>query len=90
MSSNRLEKLLFRFNQTNARGMRRLRRMLRSSGFQNRALGEATLEIQKRGYSPMDAALQVASLASFAFEMDVCYMPLKNCTLLPEFVIELY
>lgn len=73
MRTNTLEKLHFRFNRCNESGMRRLRRLLRSSGYENSVFEKATLEIRKLDASPMDIALRVASLAYFAFEMDVCY-----------------
>ncbi|MFA5077826.1 MAG: hypothetical protein WC488_05370 [Candidatus Micrarchaeia archaeon] len=69
--------------------MRRLRRMLRSSGFENRVLEETIIEVRKRQKNPMDTALRVASLASFAFEMDVCYRKMVTKEGVSGFAVEL-
>jgi len=63
--------------------------MLRSSGFENSVLEESTLEIRRIDLNPMKTALHVASLASFAFEMDVCYRKMTTKEGVPGFAIEL-
>ncbi|VVC71875.1 Uncharacterised protein [uncultured archaeon] len=76
----------FSFSDANPKGLKKLAKMLRKEGYAYR-LKEGGLEV--RTEKP-DAALYVAMMASFAFEKDVRYKPLKTAGGAREFVVELF
>ena len=78
MGANGDEALRFTLNASNAAGARKLVKLLHSTGVDNCRVRKTVLEVFSPRKPPMDMALHVASLASFAFEKDVVYGRLKD------------